>query len=55
LPALSDNADKLHAEFAPEKPEREVMKNTLSSFDAFCKKDINNIPEGTFDKFAKAA
>lgn len=45
----------MHAEFRPEKPEREVMQETLGKFDAFCRDTINNIPAGTFKKFADEA
>jgi hypothetical protein len=31
------------------------MQETLKKFDGFCKDDINNIPAGTFKKFANEA
>jgi len=45
----------LHAEFSPDKPEREVMQDTLKNFDRYCKDSINDIPSGTFKKFADVA
>lgn len=55
LSTLVQNTNSLHNEFAPEKPEREVMQESLRSFDTFCKEKVNNIPEGTFKKFADQA
>lgn len=48
-----DRCDALHQEFAPEKPEREVMQETLSSFKTFCHTPINAIPSGLFEKFSQ--
>ncbi len=48
-------ADKLHVEFSSEKPEREVMTDTLKKFAHFCKGSENDMPKDTFKKFAAEA
>lgn len=50
--SLVDNATLLHKEFTPATPERQVMQETLKSFDEFCKDSLNDMPAGVFKKFA---
>lgn len=55
LQNIIQDSDALHKVFSPEKPEREVMQETLGQFDRFCKSNINNMPSGVFKRFADKA
>jgi len=45
----------MHEDFKSEEPEKYVMQESLKKFKKFCDDKINNIPAGTFEKFAKEA
>lgn len=52
---LLDDDVKLHNEFKAEDTEQHVMEHSLSQLKDFCEDKNNNIPDGTFKKFADAA
>ncbi len=52
---IKENTNKLHEEFKHEDTELQVIDKSLSELQKFCADDINNVPDGTFKKFADAA
>lgn len=55
LANIKANAGKLQEEFKAEDTESHAIKNSLSELKKFCAKTTNNVPEGTFKKFADMA
>lgn len=55
LATVQKNAGKLSAEFKSEDTEQHVMEHSLKQLQDFCENENNQIPQGTFKKFADAA
>jgi len=49
---ITKNASKLNEEFRAEDTETHAIQQSLSGLQKFCKDKINNVPDGTFKKFA---